>query len=337
MPSITIFSDNLPDQINGVVTTYDNITQHAVADGYQITHIHPGMFDHVSCPGYPEIKIAFPVRLGQLVDDTCDHFHIATEGPIGWAARYILNSRGYKYTTAYHTKFPEALRQIAKIPLGASWAALRRFHSNSQAVLTTTDSMVDQLAANGISNACAWTRGVDRSIFKPASDRNFRLAKSSGGWQTILLNVGRVSEEKNLEQFYQLDIPNTVKVQVGDGPMLETYRKKYPSVQFVGAKRGHALAEYYKMADVFVFPSRWDTFGLVMIEAFACGTPVAAFPVQGPLDVIQQGVNGVMDDDLAKAVRIAAIQLDRTTVHESSDVWSWALAWSLFKQCLVVK
>ena len=171
-----------------------------------------------------------------------------------------------------------------------------------------------------------WTRGVDREIFKPAERKaNEKL---------VLLNVGRVSKEKNLEQFYKIDYPNCQKIQVGDGPMLKEYIKRYPDVNFVGSKRGAELAYYYQQADVFVFPSRWDTFGLVMIEAMACGTPVAAFPVQGPLDVIAEGVTGCMNIDLSKAIE-SAKHLDRENVFVSSYIWSWESAWKIFKDNLV--
>ena len=242
-------------------------------------------------------------------------------------ARRYLTIHGINYNTAYHTKFPEAIKKLFGVPEMFTWPLIRWFHSNSNAVLTTTKSMVEELQSHGFgNNVVPWTRGVDRGIFKPAErEANEKL---------VLLNVGRVSKEKNLEQFYKIDYPNCQKIQVGDGPMLKEYIKRYPDVHFVGAKRGAELAHYYQQADVFVFPSRWDTFGLVMIEAMACGTPVAAIPVQGPLDVIAEGVTGCMNNDLTKAIE-SARHLDRENVFVSSYTWSWESAWKIFKDNLV--
>ena len=325
---ILIITDNLPDQINGVVTTYKNIEPFAVRDGYTIDYIHPGRYRYVDCPKYNEVKLAYPKGLGKEIDALCpDHIHIATEGPMGVFARSHLAMGGYRYNTAYHTKFPEGIKALLGIPESLTWPLVRWFHSNSNCVLTTTPSMVEQLHNKGfVHNIKPWTRGIDRDVFKP-STRNSQATKP------LMLNVGRVSAEKNLEVFYELDIPGT-KIQVGDGPKLEYYKKKYPGVHFVGAKRGKHLADYYQQADVFVFPSKWDTFGLVQIEAMACGTPVAAYPVQGPVDVIDNNVTGVMDNNLSIAVK-KALDLDREQVYTGSTKWSWKRAWEIFRDNLV--
>ncbi len=325
---ILIITDNLVDQINGVVTTYKNIEPYAARDGYTIDYINPGRYRYVDCPRYNEVKLAYPKDLDKTIQEIHpDHIHIATEGLIGLFARRYLTIHGINYNTAYHTKFPEAIKKLFGVPETFTWPMIRWFHSNSNAVLTTTKSMVEELKSHGFGdNVVPWTRGVDREIFKPAERKvNEKL---------VLLNVGRVSKEKNLEKFYEIDIPNCQKIQVGDGPMLGKYIKRYPDVNFVGAKRGAELAHYYQQADVFVFPSRWDTFGLVMIEAMACGTPVAAFPVQGPLDVIAEGVTGCMNSDLSKAIE-SAKHLDRENVFVSSYTWSWESAWKIFKDNLV--
>ena len=325
---ILIVTDNLPDQINGVVTTYKNIESFAVRDGYTVDYIHPGRYRYINCPKYNEVKLAYPKGLGKEIDALCpDHIHIATEGPMGVFARSHLAMGGYRYNTAYHTKFPEGVKKILGIPEFATWPLIRWFHSNSNAVLTTTKSMVEELQSHGFGdNVKSWTRGIDRDVFKPG-------ARNNQATKPVMLNVGRVSTEKNLEAFYELDVPGT-KIQVGDGPKLEYYKKKYPDVHFVGAKRGKELADYYRQADVFVFPSRWDTFGLVQIEAMACGTPVAAYPVQGPLDVIDQGVTGVMSDTLEYAVK-KCLSLDRKVVYNESTKWSWERAWEIFRDNLV--
>jgi glycosyltransferase involved in cell wall biosynthesis len=258
-----------------------------------------------------------------------DHIHIATEGPMGLCARQYLDKHSYRYNTAYHTKFPEGIRKLFGIPEAITWPLVRWFHKHSGKVLTTTDSMVDELRAHGFDGEIvSWTRGVDRDVFYP-EHRVETVSK-------YLLCVSRVSKEKNLEAFFELAYPGYLKVMVGDGPMLETYKKQYPDVHFTGYKTGVKLAHYYANAEVFVFPSQWETFGIVMIEAMACGTPVAAFPVQGPLDVIDQGVTGFMEKDLATAVH-RCMGLSRDKVWKGSQRWSWDRAWEIFRDNLVDK
>jgi glycosyltransferase involved in cell wall biosynthesis len=329
--TILIITDNLPDQINGVVTTYKNIEACAVLDNYRVVYITPGDFSYIDCPGYNEVKIAYPRKMGQRIKEICpDYIHIATEGPIGLSARKYLSKHRIRHNTAYHTKFPEGLKKLFGIPEKFTWSFVRWFHKHSGKVLTTTDSMVKELQAHGFSGeVIPWTRGVDREIFNSTQ----RLEYKETGLINLLC-VSRVSKEKNLEDFFNLDYPGVQKTMVGNGPMLETYKKKYPDVNFVGFKTGKELAEYYANADVFVFPSRWETFGIVMIEAMACGTPVAAYPCQGPEDVVDQGVTGFMDDNLATAVH-RCLGLNRDSVITSSQRWSWGRAWKIFRDNLV--
>ena len=326
---ILIITDNLPNQINGVVTTYKNIEACAVLDGYTVDYIDPGRFNYIDCPGYNEVKLAYPRTMGKKIEKVNpDYIHIATEGPIGLFARKYLSKHNYSYSTAYHTKFPEGLNKLFGIPESLTWSFIRWFHKDSSKVLTTTDSMVQELKAHQFNNdVLSWTRGVDRDIFNPS----LRYDNINGKY---LLCVSRVSKEKNLEQFFKLDCPGYYKVMVGDGPMLETYKKQYPDVIFTGFKTGVDLARWYANAEVFVFPSCWETFGLVMIESMACGTPVAAYPVQGPKDVIDQGQTGFMNDDLKKAVD-NCLALDRSDVWNVSQRWSWSNAWQIFKDNLV--
>jgi glycosyltransferase involved in cell wall biosynthesis len=300
----------------------------ALLDGYCVVYLDPGRFHHVDCPGYNEVKIAFPRKIGQAIEEISpDHIHIATEGPMGLCARQYLDKHGYRYNTAYHTKFPEGLRKLFGIPEALTWPLVRWFHKHSGKVLTTTDTMVKELRDHGFDGEIvSWTRGVDRDIFYP---------RPRGPNQNpLLLCVSRVSKEKNLEDFFQLDYPGARKIMVGDGPMREEYEATYPDVEFVGFKTGKELADYYRMADVFVFPSQWETFGIVMIEAMACGTPVAAYPVQGPLDVVDQGVTGYMSQDLRVAVD-QCLTLDQNLVAQGSQRWSWQRAWEIFKNNLV--
>ena len=325
---ILIITDNLPEQINGVVTTYKNIEACALLDGYRVVYITPGDFRYFDCPGYNEVKIAYPRAMGKKIEEIgADYIHIATEGPVGLSARKYLSKHNFRYNTAYHTKFPEGLRALFGIPEAITWPLVRWFHKHSGKVLTTTDTMVKELRDHGFDgDVIPWTRGVDRNIFYPS---NITSEK-----RPVLVCVSRVSKEKNLEKFFELDYPGAHKIMVGDGPMLEEYKAQYSNVEFVGAKRGVELGDYYRMADVFVFPSRWETFGLVMIEAMACGTPVAAYPCQGPLDVVDEGITGCMNDDLKQAVK-DALMLDRQKVWEGSGRWTWEKAWHIFRDNLV--
>jgi len=326
---ILIITDNLKDQINGVVTTYKNIEVCATRDGYNVVVLDPGWFRYIDCPGYNEVKIAYPRNTGKKIKEISpDYIHVATEGPLGLWARAYLSLAGIRHNTAYHTRFPEGLKILFGIPESITWRFVRWFHKHSGKVLTTTDSMVKELQSHGFDGeVISWTRGVDRDIFKP----DYRNREDD---RKVLVCVARVSKEKNLEDFFELQYPKSRKIMVGDGPMLETYKKKYPDVEFVGFKTGKELAEYYANADVFVFPSRWETFGIVMIEAMACGTPVAAYPVQGPKDVVDQGVTGYLEEDLATAVH-RCLGLNRDKVLEGSQRWTWQRAWEIFRDNLV--
>jgi len=328
--TILIITDNLKDQINGVVTTYKNIEACAILDGYRVVYITPGDFRYFDCPGYNEVKIAYPRAMGKKIEEiNPDYIHIATEGPIGLSARKYLSKHNIRYNTAYHTKFPEGLRALFGIPEAITWPLVRWFHKHAGKVLTTTDTMVKELRDHGFDgDVIPWTRGVDRDIFSPSLRENLP--------SKYLVCVSRVSKEKNLEEFLEMDYPGYQKIMVGDGPMLETYKAQYPDVTFTGFKTGIDLARYYANAEVFVFPSRWETFGLVMIEAMACGTPVAAYPCQGPEDVIDEGITGCMNEDLKQAVK-DALMLDRKRVWAGSGRWTWERAWEIFRDNLVNK
>lgn len=327
--TILVITDNTLDQINGVVTTYQNLRVEAEKTGeYEIRFITPNDFFHLNCPGYPEVKLSIPFGLNKLIKRIKpQHIHIATEGPIGLAARLILDKQKIKYNTSYHTQFPELLNKLYRIPPSITYSYLRWFHKHSGKLLVTTQSMKYMLYRKGFDcEMVVWTRGVDQSIFTP----NIVLNNNP----RILLNVGRVSEEKNLEAFCELNIMNTRKIIVGDGPNKKKLMEKYPSVEFVSSKRGKELAEYYKNADVFVFPSRTDTFGIVNIESIACGTPVAAYPVQGPIDIVNSGKDGYLDYDLTQAV-YKCLAIKREDVIQSRNMWTWYNCWKIFKNNLV--
>jgi glycosyltransferase involved in cell wall biosynthesis len=247
---------------------------------------------------------------------------------LGLWARAYLAKHNIRHNTAYHTKFPEGLAKLFGIPESLTWRYVRWFHKHSGKVLTTTETMKRDLLAHKFDdNIVAWTRGVDREIF----NSSYRHDNINGKY---LLCVSRVSKEKNLEEFFKLDYRGYYKVMVGDGPMLETYKKQYPDVIFTGFKTGKPLAQYYANAEVFVFPSQWETFGIVMIEAMACGTPVAAYPCDGPKDVIDQAETGFMNENLADAVT-ACLQLNRDRVLKGSQRWSWDTAWQTFRDNLI--
>ena len=330
--TILIITDNLPEQINGVVTTYKNIETYAIMDGYRVVYISPRDFSFIDCPFYKELKIAFAWQMGKKIEAVgANYIHIATEGPVGLSARKYLSKCGYRYNTAYHTKFPEGIKKLLCIPECLTWPYVRWFHKHSARVLTTTESMVRDLRDHGFDGDLkSWTRGVDRDIFNPSHRKNNLYTGP------ILLCVGRVSKEKNLDDFCKLQYPNAKKIMVGDGPYRKELEKKYPDVEFVGFKTGLDLAKYYAMADVFVFPSKWETFGLVMIESMACGTPVAAYPVDGPIDVVDVGVTGHLHVDLHKAIDIC-LTMNRVDVEKGSRRWTWDNAWNIFKHNLLNK
>jgi glycosyltransferase involved in cell wall biosynthesis len=327
--TILIITDNLPEQINGVVTTFTNIQALAASDGYDIVYLDPRQFSHCSALGYPEVKISWPWRIGSKIQKiNPDYVHIATEGPLGLAARLWLDRKEWHYNTSYHTKFPEFLNEMYKIPVSWTYWYVRWFHKHSGRVLTTTKGMVEDLEANGFTNVIPWTRGVNRENLKPSPTRTVNR-------DITLLSVGRVSKEKGLDDLIPLQWEFNIVV-VGDGPYREELQSKMRNAQFVGYKSGRELADYYQQADVFVFPSRSDTFGLVMIEAMSVGTPVAAYPVRGPLDVIEPSVTGTMDDNLYLAVK-SALALNRAKVKKASQVWTWEACWKIFKDNLIDK
>lgn len=327
---ILIVTDNLLDQINGVVTTFTNVEKQAVKNNYQISYIDPSMFLYFSAPGYPEVKISLPFSIGKKIEQiNPDYIHIATEGPIGLAARNYCNKKGYNFNTSYHTKFPEFLKKIYRIPESLTYRYVRWFHKDSKKVLTTTQTMVNELKAHGfVSDVIPWTRGVDKEIFS-----NITRADSN---TYIVLYVGRLSKEKGIDDLCKLPTPKYRIQIVGDGPYRAELETKYPYVEFVGYKQGKELAQYYRNADVLCFPSKTDTFGIVMIESMTMGTPVAAYPVAGPIDVIEQAVTGFMNDDLEDAI-LACLYLERADVEEHSKQWTWENCWDIFKQNLVLK
>lgn len=332
MQTILIVSDNLFDQVNGVVTTFNNIAKQATKNGYKIEFITPQNFRNIKAPGYPDVRLSFAFGIDKIIESiNPDFIHICTEGPVGLATREYCRRKKYNYNTSYHTKFPEFLKMIYGIPECITYAYVRWFHRSSSKVLTTTNTMVNELKAHGFtSDIIPWTRGIDRTVLKPTRSKQQSL-------KTILLYVGRVSKEKSLEDLCELSLNADYHVQiVGDGPHRSILQKQYPLVEFVGYKSGSELADYYVNADVFCFPSMADTFGIVLIEAMSLGCPVAAYRVPGPIDIIEEGVNGYMETDLNVAVK-KCLDLDRHEVYISSSKWTWDNCWEIFKNNLVKK
>jgi glycosyltransferase involved in cell wall biosynthesis len=299
---LLIVTDAWAPQVNGVVRTLEILGRDLAALGHEVHYATPEGRFTLALPTYPEIRLAvFPRRsLERMIAEfQPTAIHIATEGPLGWSARGICIRQKIPFTTSFHTRFPEYVN--ARLPFVSEklvYRWLRRFHGPATAMMVATDTLAHELEAHGFNNVRIWSRGVDVELFRPLGDA--RLPFEGPIW----LYVGRVAVEKNIEAFLALDLPGT-KVIVGDGPSRTSLEKKYPAAQFVGAKTGEDLVRHYSASDVFVFPSKTDTFGLVVLEALACGVPVAAFPVPGPLDVIGKAPVGVLDDDLGAACRRA--------------------------------
>jgi len=309
---ILIATDSF-DQVNGVSTTYRNILRHS----RKITYvIHPGLFKWKSAPLYPEVQLCQePIKAYKRIKEIAPtHIHIGTEGPIGVAARIYCKLNKVPYTTGYHTKFPEYLWKLARIPLFITYTYLKIFHNDSKAILVPSKSCKEELNKKGFNNVVVWTRGVSKDLI---SNKPSRKSKSPR-----VIYVGRVSKEKNLEVLCELQDKFEITI-VGEGPILNRLKEKYPKVNFTGYRFGQELADTYRSHDVFCFPSKTDTFGIVMIEALANGLPVAAFRVTGPVDILEEGVTGYLGDDLEENIH-QCLKLDRKKIASNiNQQWSW--------------
>lgn len=314
-----------------MVRTLDTLRAELEKAGHQVVFVTPDCFRSLPCPTYPEIRLALKPgrRLARLVEaaQPCA-IHIATEGPLGWAARRYCLKRRVPFTTAYHTKFPEYIQARFRVPLPLSYAVMRRFHGKSSRVMVATQGIEDELLRRGFANIGRWSRGVDTGLFRPRPEARGEDGPFAGLPRPIFLCVGRVAVEKNIHAFLDLDLPGS-KVVVGDGPLLEHLRRQHPEIRFTGAKFGEDLATHYAAADVFVFPSRTDTFGLVLLEALAAGLPVAAYPVPGPLDVIADSPAGVLSEDLRNAA-LAAQCIPPETARAHALTFSWSASTNQF-------
>ncbi|HUO53914.1 MAG TPA: glycosyltransferase family 1 protein [Rhodoblastus sp.] len=318
---ICIVTDAWRPQVNGVVVTLSNLIAAGEQLGHEFVVIGPDQFHTIAAPSYPEIRLALtsPKAVGELIRaHRPDHVHIATEGPLGVAASYWCPRNGELFTTSYHTRFPEYVEARWPIPAAWSYAALRRFHSGSAGLMVATQTLADDLTARGFPPPMLWPRGVNQGLFRPVEDLPSELANLP---RPFFLYCGRVAPEKNIEAFLGLDLPGS-KIVVGDGPSRQLLQMRYPKTMFTGVKARDQLAPYYSAADVFVFPSRTDTFGNVMIEALACGAPVAAFPVPGPIDVITDPRVGILSEDL-RAACLGALALSREDCRVHAARYTW--------------
>lgn len=318
---IALVTDAWHPQVNGVVRTLDTTVAELRRMGHDVLTITPQDFRTLPCPTYPSIRVAlWPARgvARALRDFVPEAIHIATEGPLGHAARRWCLARRVPFTTAFHTQFPEYIRLRAPLPVSWSYRYLRHFHSAAARTMVPTPTQRDKLAARGFANLVLWSRGVDTSVFHPGEALRWDWPRP------IAVYMGRVAVEKNIEAF--LDLPGiATKVVIGEGPDLKRFTASYPACHFIGARYGRDLARHLAAGDVFVFPSRTDTFGLVLLEALACGLPVAAYPVQGPLDIIVDGVCGALDEDLGRAVT-RALRLTRADCLAHASRYSWRSA-----------
>ena len=315
---VCIISDAWTPQVNGVVTTMKKMVAGLKTKGHEVLVIHPGLFKTLPCPTYPEIRLALKPQskmIGLLNEFGPQAIHLTTEGPLGLAGRNYCVRRGLNFTTSICTRFPEYVELRTRIPASWLFRFWRWFHAPAQKTMVATDSLKKDLEGIGFKNLAPWGRGVDLDLFCQ------RPKDILPGPRPISLYMGRVAVEKNLEAFLSLDLPGS-KVVIGDGPALNSLKRKFPQVRFLGRKTGLDLAQHVAAADVFVFPSLTDTFGVVLIEAMACGLPAAAYPVTGPKDVIVHGQTGWLDQNLGLAVE-KALQMDPDRCRARAEEFSW--------------
>jgi len=329
MMRIMIVTDAWEPQVNGVVRTLKQTTYELQKMGHQIEMITPSGFKTIPCPTYPDISLSlFPGKgvARKIKDFEPDAIHIATEGPLGLSARAYAVRNRLPFSTAYHTRFPEYVHARTGIPISWTYAFLRWFHGPSMAVMAPTIVVKDDLEKFGFTNVVLWSRGVDTEVF------NMQESKVLNSAHPIFLYVGRVAVEKNINAFLEIDLPGSKWV-VGDGPAMAKIKQQYPNVNYLGVLNQPELAKVYAAADVFVFPSKTDTFGLVLLEAMACGTPVAAYPVTGPIDVLGDSPAGAMNDDLRTAC-LAALKIPREVARAHAERFSWRASTEQFARHL---
>jgi len=329
---ILIVSDAWYPQVNGVVRTYDNTIRELKASGFNVQLIEPGQFKNIPAPLYPEIHLAItkPSTVRRmLLDANSDYIHIATEGPLGLMARHAALKEGLSFSTAFHTNFPEYLKKYMYIPTRSSWRTVRWFHSAGRSLMAPSSFIIKELEQRGFHNVRHWGRGIDTTCFSPSS-------RSPKPAEKTILYVGRVAIEKNIKAFLELNV-KAKKVVVGDGPIRKKLEQEYPDVTFAGYKTGEELAHYYRSAQALVFPSKTDTFGNVVLEALACGTAVAAYPLAGALELLQDVRLGTTHQDLEVATEMALLHADYQYCSEFASTFTWKRATQQFVSGLVEK
>jgi glycosyltransferase involved in cell wall biosynthesis len=332
MKRIVIVTDAWHPQINGVVTTLSRTVKDLIDFGYQVKTITPQAFPTIRCPTYPEISLALagPKTIAnKLFSYRPNCIHIATEGPLGWAARSICKRRRFAFSTSYHTRFPEYLRMRLPVPLSLTYKIVKAFHNAAENTMVASKTLMKELHSRGFTKTSLWSRGVDINLFKPGRKDIITSARP------VFMYVGRVAVEKNIDAFLQLDLPGS-KYVVGDGPARESLCKEYPEVYFTGYRTGRELSDLFAAADVFVFPSRSDTFGVVLLEAMASGIPVAAYPVTGPVDTVINGVNGYLDNDLRQAA-LKALTVSPQSCRDFAEQYSWKACSNQFLGNLIIQ
>ena len=334
---MALVSDAWLPQINGVVTIMTKVVDLLVEDGLDVSVVEPSLFRTVKMPRYQEIRLTVsPVKAYRTLSAlNPDYVHVATEGPLGTIARFWCRRHRIPFTSSYHTRFPEYVKDIYGLPPGPVTSYMRWFHGGAEYTLAPTASVKEDLERSGFRNVVVWSRGVDTTLFNPSHRVEDLMGRRQPG-ESFLVYVGRVSKEKSIEDFCRLaDLPGFRCTVVGDGPQRKDLEKRYGDrIRFVGFKQGVELAQYYASADVMVFPSRTDTFGNVITESMASGTPVAAYPVMGPRDVIAEGISGALDEDLQAAVN-RALACDRQQVRQYAEGFSWSACTKIFKETLI--
>jgi glycosyltransferase involved in cell wall biosynthesis len=320
MARILIATDAWHPQVSGVVRTLDTTTKLLREWGHAVAVVEPSGFPSFPVPFYPEIPLCV-MRTGRVYERLCrfrpDHVHISTEGPLGFWVRRFCRRMGWQFTTSYHTRFPEYLKHLARVPEGITYKFLKWFHGSSSCMMVATPSLEKELIGRGFRAPIRrWSRGVDLGIFRPRPKAESPYARP------VLLYVGRVSHEKGIDDFLKLKTKGT-KLVGGDGPARAALEREHPDAIFLGYRKGQALGEVYAAADLFVFPSRTDTFGVVVIEALASGLPVAAYPVTGPVDIVTRPELGALDNDLGVAVRRALEEGKPEACAEEGAGYTW--------------
>lgn len=333
---VLIASDAWHPQINGVVRVFETTRQHLVAEGHAVAVAGPDRFRSLPAPGYPEVRLAlFPGKgLREMVEDfRPDAIHVPVEGPIGLAMRRICRKEGWRFTTSFHTRYGDYLNHRTGMNPDHAHRFQRWFHSAGARMMVQTNSLQNELTARGYRNITQWGRGVDTALFRPWRGEPGYDPDFLGLPRPIFMYLGRVAKEKSLEEFFRLDLPGS-KVVVGDGPSLKAYRAAWPDVHFLGYRTGEAIAQHLSAADVFVMPSRFETFGMVVLEALACGTPVAAYPVHGPADILDGASCGVLSQDLRQAA-LDALEIERQACRDFALQFSWSACTDQFARALV--